>query len=58
MAFLQSDLGQFIRLGILFHKIEHKTLRVVTDMNRYNEESPNDAGARFLSKIHEMGFDV
>ncbi|CAF3977132.1 unnamed protein product [Rotaria sp. Silwood1] len=49
LAFLRSEFGK---------RLKHSdTFRIVTDMNRDNESSPNDAGVRLLSEVRKLGFN-
>ncbi|CAF3358412.1 unnamed protein product [Rotaria sp. Silwood2] len=49
LAFLQSEFGKRLKTS--------NTFRIVTDMNRDNESSPNDAGVRLLLKLRKLGFN-
>ncbi|CAF1453439.1 unnamed protein product [Rotaria sordida] len=48
LAFLRSEFG--LRLK------DSDTFRIVTDMNRDNESSPGDAGARLLYEVRRLGY--
>lgn len=48
LCFLRSTFGQRLK--------NRNTFRVVTDMNRDNEEPSHDAGARLIKEIRRMGF--
>lgn len=48
LAFLRSEFGKRLKSS--------NTFRIVTDMNRDNESSPNDAGARLLVQVRKLGF--
>ncbi|CAF1215141.1 unnamed protein product [Rotaria sp. Silwood1] len=48
VAFLRSPFGQRLKSS--------NTFRIVTDMNRDNENSPNDAGVRLLYQVRQLGF--
>ena len=49
LAFLRSEFGQRLK------NIE--TFRIVTDMTRDEEKSPDNAGARLIKAVREMGFN-
>jgi hypothetical protein len=49
LAFLRSDFGQRLK--------NRETFRIVTDMTRDGEIPPENAGARLLIAIRELGFD-
>jgi hypothetical protein len=49
LSFLRSQFGK---------RLKHSdTFRIVTDMNRDNESSPNDAGVRLLYEVRRLGFN-
>ncbi|CAF1297241.1 unnamed protein product [Rotaria sordida] len=48
LAFLRSEFGKRLKSS--------ETFRIVTDMNRDNEISPNDAGIRLLCQVRKLGF--
>ncbi|CAF0803913.1 unnamed protein product [Rotaria sordida] len=48
LAFLRSEFGKRLKSS--------ETFRIVTDMNRDNESSPNDAGIRLLCQVRKLGF--
>ena len=49
LAFLRSPFGQ---------RLKHKrTFRIVSDMNRLNENPSHNAGARFLASVRQLGFN-
>lgn len=45
MAFLRSELGK---------NRSKKDFRIITDMNRYNQEPYHDAGARFVKQVKQL----
>ena len=49
LSFLQSPFGQLLKNA--------STFRIVTDMYRDNEESPHNAGARFIKRLRKLGFN-
>jgi hypothetical protein len=49
IAFLRSAFGKRLKRS--------DTFRIVTDMNRDNESSPNDAGVRLLNEVRRLGFN-
>jgi transposase-like protein len=49
LAFLRSTFGQRLK--------NRETFRIVTDMNRENESSVHDAGARLIKAVRQMGFN-
>ena len=48
IAFLRSEFGKRLKRS--------DTFRIVTDMNRDNESSPNDADTRLLVQVRNLGF--
>jgi hypothetical protein len=48
LAFLKSEFGQRLK--------NRDTFRIVTDMNRSNEEPSDNAGARLIKAVRQMGF--
>jgi hypothetical protein len=49
VAFLRSEFGK---------RLKHsETFRIVTDMNRDKESSPNDAGVRLIYEVRKLGFN-
>ncbi|CAF2953323.1 unnamed protein product [Rotaria sp. Silwood2] len=48
LTFLRSEIGKRLKGS--------DTRRIVTDMNRDNESSPNDAGVRLLFQMRKFGF--
>ncbi|CAF4351613.1 unnamed protein product [Rotaria sp. Silwood2] len=48
LSFLRSAFGQRLK--------SKETFRIVTDMNRENEELSQNAGARLIKEIRQMGF--
>ncbi|CAF1043744.1 unnamed protein product [Rotaria sp. Silwood1] len=48
LTFLRSEFGKRLKSS--------DTFRIVTDMNRDNEISPNDAGVRLLFQVRKLGF--
>jgi hypothetical protein len=49
LVFLRSAFGQRLK--------QNKTFRIVTDMNRENEDSSNTAGARLIYEVRKLGFN-
>lgn len=49
LSFLQSPFGQRLKNEVTF--------RIVTDMNRLNEEPTHNAGARLIKKVRQLGFN-
>ncbi|CAF2069734.1 unnamed protein product [Rotaria magnacalcarata] len=49
LIFLHSEFGQRLK--------NKSTFRIVTDMHRDNEYPPDNAGARFLLGVRNLGFD-
>ena len=49
LVFLRSEFGQRLK--------DKESFRIVTDMTRDKENSPEDAGARLIKAIREMGFN-
>lgn len=49
IAFLRSPFGERLK--------QKETFRIVSDMNRLNERPSHNAGARFLVKVRELGFN-
>jgi hypothetical protein len=49
LSFLRSAFGQRLK--------NRETFRIVTDMNRENEASVHDAGARLIKAVRQMGFN-
>ncbi|CAF4325590.1 unnamed protein product, partial [Adineta steineri] len=47
-SFLRSPFGQILK--------NRNTLRIVTDMHRSNEQSPNNAGSRLMKGLRQLGF--
>lgn len=48
VAFLKSEFGQRL--------IDSKNFRIVTDMNRHNEQPSHNAGARLIKRVRNLGF--
>ncbi|CAF1026585.1 unnamed protein product [Adineta steineri] len=48
LSFLRSLFGQILK--------NRNTLRIVTDMHRSNEQSPNNAGSRLIKGLRQLGF--
>lgn len=49
VIFLKSEFGK---------RLKHSnTFRIITDMNRENESSPSDAGARLIAELRRHGFN-
>lgn len=48
VSFLKSPFGQRLK--------NKNTFRIVTDMNRENEWSPYNAGARLIKRVRQLGF--
>jgi len=48
IRFLRSPFGKRL--------VEKNELRIVSDMNRTNEYSPGDAGARLVKRVRDMGY--
>ncbi|CAF3206314.1 unnamed protein product [Rotaria socialis] len=49
LAFLKSPFGERLK--------HNETFRIITGMNRHNEEPSDNAGARLLARAREMGFN-
>jgi hypothetical protein len=49
LSFLRSPFGQRLK--------NQNTFRIVTDMNRKNENPSHNAGARLIKEIRELGFE-
>ncbi|CAF1663685.1 unnamed protein product, partial [Didymodactylos carnosus] len=49
VAFLRSPLGERLKYQDAF--------RIVTDMNRLNENPSDNAGARLIKAVRELGFN-